>query len=84
MWSWRTWCTWQQRWNDSLKGKELGHFKIRAPLLDEGRMGGKTKGLFLSPKLNYQKGEMKFLVSTKVKPNPKLIIVILSVFIVWE
>ena len=47
-------------------------------------MGGETKGLFLSPKPNHQKGEMKFLVSTKVKLNPKLIIVILSVFIVWE
>ena len=47
-------------------------------------MGGKTKGLFLSPKLNNQKEEMKFLVSTKVKPNPKLIIVILSVFVVQE
>ena len=47
-------------------------------------MGGKTKGLFFSPKPNHQKGEMKFPVSTKVKTNPKLIIVILSVFIVWE
>ena len=32
------------RWNSSLKGKELGHFKIWAPLLHGGRMGGKTKG----------------------------------------
>ena len=47
-------------------------------------MGGKTKGLFLSPKPNHQKGEMKFLVSTKVKLNPKLVIVILRVFVVWE
>ena len=39
-------------------------------------MEGKMKGLFLSPKLNHQKGEMKFLVSTKVKTNPKLVIVI--------
>ena len=39
-------------------------------------MVGKTKELFLSPKPNHQKGEMKFLVSTKVKPNPKLVIVI--------
>ena len=30
-------------------------------------MGEKTKGLFLSPKPNYQKGEMKFPVSTKGK-----------------
>ena len=44
--------------------------------------GWKDKGLFLCPKLNHQKGEMKFPVSTKVKPNPKLVIVILSVFIV--
>ena len=47
-------------------------------------MGGRTKELFLSPKLNHQKGEMKPLVSTKVKTNPKLVIVILSVFVVWE
>ena len=47
-------------------------------------MGGKMKELFLSPKSNYQKGEMKLLMSTRVKPNPKLVIVILSVFIVWE
>ena len=47
-------------------------------------MGGKTKGLFLSPKSNHQKGEMKLLLSTKVKMNPKLVIVILSVFVVWE
>ena len=47
-------------------------------------MGGKTKGMFLSPKPNHQKGEMKFLVSTKVKPNPKLVIMILSVFVIWE
>ena len=30
-------------------------------------MEGKMKGLFLSPKLNHQKGEMKFPVSTKGK-----------------
>ena len=47
-------------------------------------MGGKTKGLFSSPKLNHQKGEMKLPLSTKVKMNFKLIIVILSVFVVWE
>ena len=47
-------------------------------------MGGKTKGLFLSPKPNHQKGEMKFLVSTKVKTNPTPVIMILSVFVVWE
>jgi hypothetical protein len=70
--------------NDSLKGRELGHFKIRTHLLHGGRMGGKTKGQFFSPKPNHQKGGMKFLVSTKVKPNPKLSIVILSVFVVWE
>ena len=40
-------------------------------------MGGKTKMLFLSPKLNH-------LVSTMVKMNPKLVIMILSVFVVWE
>ena len=45
-------------------------------------MEGKTKGLFLSPKPNHQKREMKFPMSTKVKPNPKLVIVILSVFVV--
>ena len=39
-------------------------------------MVGKTKELFLSPKPNHQKGEMKLLVSTKIKPNPKLVIVI--------
>ena len=43
-------------------------------------MRGKTKGLFSSPKLNHQKGEMKLLLSTKVKMNPKLVIVILCVF----
>ena len=47
-------------------------------------MGGKMKGLFFSPKLNNQKEEMKFPMSTKVKPNLKLVIVILSVFIVQE
>jgi hypothetical protein len=67
-----------------LKGKELGHYKIWAPLLHGGRMGGKMKGLFLSPKPNHQKGGMKSPMSTKVKPNPKLAIMILSVFIVWE
>jgi len=30
----------------SLKGNELGHFKIRPPLLHGGRIGGRTKGLF--------------------------------------
>ena len=45
-------------------------------------MGGKMKGLFLSLKPNHQKGEMKFPVSTKVKKNPKLVIMILSVFVV--
>ncbi|RVW25290.1 Transposon Ty3-I Gag-Pol polyprotein [Vitis vinifera] len=53
------------RWNDSLKGKELGHFKIPAPLLHGGQMGGKMKGLFSSPKPNRQKGEMKLPMSTK-------------------
>ena len=47
-------------------------------------MGGNTKGLFSSPKPNHHKGEMKLLLSTKVKMNPKLVIVILSVFVVWE
>ena len=47
-------------------------------------MEGKMKGLFLSPKPNHQKGEMKLLLSTKVKMNLKLVIVILSVFVVWE
>ena len=47
-------------------------------------MGGKKKGLFLSSKPNHQKGEMKFPVSTKVKTNLKLVIMILSVFVVWE
>ena len=67
-----------------LKRKELGLFKIRAPLLHGGQMGGKMKGLFSSQKLNHQKGEMKLLLSIKVKMNPKLVIVILSVFVVWE
>ena len=30
----------------SLKGNELGHFKIRAPLLHGSRIRGKTNGLF--------------------------------------
>ena len=47
-------------------------------------MGGKMKGLFSSPKSNHQKGEMKLPILTKVKMNPKLIIMILSVFVVWE
>ena len=47
-------------------------------------MGGKTNELFSSLKLNHQKGEMKLPLSTKLKMNLKLIIVILSVFIVWE
>ncbi|RVW93306.1 Transposon Ty3-I Gag-Pol polyprotein [Vitis vinifera] len=34
------------RWNGSLKGKELGHFKIPAPLLHGGQMGRKMKELF--------------------------------------
>jgi hypothetical protein len=67
-----------------LKGKELSSFKIWAPLLHGGQMGGKTNGLFLSPKLNHQNGGMKSPVSTMVKPNPKLTLMILSVFIVWE
>ena len=46
--------------------------------------GRKDEGLFFSPKSNHQKGEMKLPVSTKVKMNPKLVIVILSVFVVWE
>jgi hypothetical protein len=67
-----------------LKRKRTQSFKIRAPLLHGGRMGGKTNELFLSPKLIHQKGGMKSPVSTKVKPNLKLAIVILSVFVVWE
>ena len=47
-------------------------------------MGGKTKGLSSNPKPNHQKGEMKLPMSTKVKTNTKLVIVILSVFVVWE
>ena len=47
-------------------------------------MEGKTKELFSSPKSNHQKGEMKLLLSTKVKMNPKLVIMILSAFVVWE
>ena len=47
-------------------------------------MGGKIKELFSSPKPNHQKGEMKLPMSTKVKMNLKLIIMILSVFVVWE
>ena len=46
--------------------------------------GRKDKGLFSSPKPNHQKGEMKLQLSTKVKMNLKLVIVILSVFVVWE
>jgi hypothetical protein len=45
---------------------------------------GKTKGMFLSPKPNHKKGGMKCPVLAKVKPNPKLAILILSVFVVWE
>jgi hypothetical protein len=67
-----------------LNGLNRDIVKIRAPLLHGGRMGGKTKGLFLSPKSNHQKGRMKSSMSTKVKPNHKLAIVILSVFVVWE
>ena len=47
-------------------------------------MEGRTKGLFSSPKLNHQKGEMKLPMLTKVKMNPKLVIVILSVFVVFH
>jgi hypothetical protein len=47
-------------------------------------MGGKTKGLFLSSKPIHHKGGMKFPASTKVKSNHKLVIVIFSVFVVWE
>jgi hypothetical protein len=47
-------------------------------------MGGKTKGLFLSPKSIHQNGGIKSPMSTKVKPDPKFAIVILSVFVVWE
>ena len=46
--------------------------------------GRKDKGLFSSPKPNHQKGEMKLPMSTKVKMNTKLIIVILSIFVIWE
>ena len=45
-------------------------------------MKGKTKELFLSPKPNNQKGETKFPMSTEVKTNPKLVIVILNAFVV--
>jgi hypothetical protein len=45
---------------------------------------GKTKGMFLSPKPNHKKRGMKCPVLAKVKPNPKLAILILSVFVVWE
>ena len=48
------------------------------------QLGGKTKGLFSSPKSNHQKGEIKLLLSTKLKMNPKLVIMILSVFVVWK
>ena len=47
-------------------------------------MGGEMKGLFSSPKLNHQKGEMELSMLTKVKMNPKLVIVILSVFVVFH
>ncbi|RVW47867.1 Transposon Ty3-I Gag-Pol polyprotein [Vitis vinifera] len=53
------------RWNDSLKEKELGHFKIPAPLLHGGQMGGKMNELFSSPKPNHKKGDMKLPMSTK-------------------
>ena len=43
-------------------------------------MGRKTKELFSSPKPNHQEGEMKLILSIKVKMNPKLVIVILNVF----
>uniref|UniRef100_A0A2N9EL82 CCHC-type domain-containing protein n=1 Tax=Fagus sylvatica TaxID=28930 RepID=A0A2N9EL82_FAGSY len=42
------------RWNDSLKGKELGHFKIQAPLLHGSRIGGKTNGAVLKFKTKPQ------------------------------
>jgi hypothetical protein len=45
-------------------------------------MGRKMKELLLSPKPNHQKGGMKSPLSTNVKPNPKLAIMILSVFVV--
>ena len=46
--------------------------------------GRKDEKVVSSPKPNQQKGEMKLLFSTKVKMNPKLVIMILSVFVVWE
>jgi hypothetical protein len=47
-------------------------------------LGVLHKEAVLIPKLNHKKGDMNFPLSTKVKLNPKLVIMILSVFIVWE
>jgi hypothetical protein len=46
--------------------------------------GRKDEVAIFKSKTNYQKGGMKSPVLTKVKPNLKLTIVILSVFVVWK
>ena len=46
--------------------------------------GRKDKGFVFKSKTEPPKREMKLPMSTKVKMNPKLVIVILSVFVVWE
>ena len=67
-----------------LKRKGTQSFQNPSSFASWRSNGGKTKGLFSIPKPNHQKGEIRLSLSTKVKMNLKLIIVILSVFVVWE
>ena len=46
--------------------------------------GRNDEGVVFKSKIEPPKGEMKLPMSTKVKMNSKLIIVILNVFVVWE
>ena len=46
--------------------------------------GKKDEGAVFKSKTEPPKREMKLPMSTKVKTNTKLVIVILSVFVVWE
>ena len=67
-----------------LKRKGIRSFQNTGSSTSWRSNGRKKERAVLSPKPNHQKGEMKLLLLTKVKMNPKLVIVILSVFVVWE
>ena len=65
-----------------LKRKGIRSFQNTGSSTSWRSNGRKKERAVLSPKPNHQKGEMKLLLLTKVKMNPKLVIVILSVFVI--